>query len=533
LPNLIEEIRAEVAGIASERNLTEDRAFGYWFLEGYEDLSAEDAEDTITDGPWDRGRDAIYEDEDEGVLRIYQFKYSEDISYVRTALEDLQTGLIAEESRLPRFREVSLVVVTIAAEDPELHEAKAGVERRIKRWLRRGSYATNCTVEIVDRHRFLELAERIYGVDLSLEWKPSPILDESSIIGLVNAAGLKDWVTRDELFSFNIRRFLGIRKGSVSWKIKQSLEDEERRPDFWVLNNGIVCLCTSFQPPDGNVISFTNFTIVNGAQTVNAISKFLEENPTVTEPIWVIAKVQKVAETEIERAALITEASNTQNPTSTRDLRATDIVHKRIEEWLEAEFGINYVYKRGQRGSNPVKMKDLAQGWVSFWQELPNVSFARPGTIFSDDNIYGDVFPAAEVGQLRQSGTRAEVRNFLLRRLIAWKITVRTRKYLKENTGEGTDFDKKFRSLTYHMTWLYREMLRERMGTEEISSVYQAIDGILDITLPSLFGEVHSFLSYTRAEIPRELKSTLAQSKFREAFIPTEQYARIKRQVVA
>lgn len=531
MPSLIEEIRSEVTKIAEERNLTEDRAFGYWFLEQYEDLSSEDAEQTITDGPWDQGRDAVYEDEEEGALKIYQFKYSEDSAYVRTSLEDLQTGLIAEEGRLPRFPEVKLVVVTIASEDPELHQAKTNVERRIKRWVRRGGYGTDCTLEIIDRHRFLELAERIYGVDLKLEWKPSPICDDSSVIGLVNATGLRDWVNREELFSFNIRRFLGLRKGSVSWKIKQSLEDEARRQNFWVLNNGIVCLCTGISDPDGNTIEFTNFTIVNGAQTVNTISRFLEENPTATEPIWVIAKVLKVNETDLEKAALITEASNTQNPTSTRDLRATDIVHARMEEWLKEEFDLDYQYKRGQRGDNPVKMKDLAQGWVSFWQELPNVSFARPGTIFSDDNVYNDIFPTTEVGLLKQSGTRGEIRNFLVRRLLPWKITIKIRKFLRTNTGEGTNYDKKFRSLTYHLTWLYKEMLRERIETEEIGAIYQNIDRILELTLADLFREAYAFLTYTRAAIPRDFKSITAQSKLREAFVSTDQYEAIKRQV--
>jgi hypothetical protein len=551
---ILDEIRSEVGAIAAERDLREDRAFGYWFLEKYEDLSPEDAETTITDGPWDRGRDAVYVDEENRILKIYQFKYSEDLSYVKQGLKDLQAGVVAEQERLANIDELDLVLVTIASGDSELYKQAEDVERRIKGWLKRHRFTTALRLEVIDLKRFLELSERIYGVDVALRWRTKEILEDRSIIGLLDAAGLKNVKDRPELFSFNIRRFLGLRRGSVSLKIKETLENEEKRGDFWILNNGIVCLCTDFKE-SGEEIFFKNLTIVNGAQTVSTISRFLEENPTIEEPIWVVAKVLKVAEDEISRAAEITEASNTQTPTSTRDLRATDMVHRRIEEWLREEFELEYVYKRGQRaGRNSVKMKDLAQAYIAFWDELPHISFSRPGQIFAESKYYESVFHPQETEELRRRGDPTQKREFLLRRLLPWKIVLKTRSVLHEKTrsspplpqssgspaassdtsrsSEVQSYDKKFRSLTYHMVWVYKRLLEEKIRGEGLSNVYGKIDEILNRTLDQLSEELIRFFMYGRAEIPRCLKSTDAIDHLRNYFEPTPQFENIKRTVL-
>jgi hypothetical protein len=526
---IIDEIRRDVQEISNERGLTEDRGFGYWFLERYEDLSPEEAEEVITDGPWDAGRDAVYFDEDNSMLKIYQFKYSPNQNYIKRALRDVQNGLRAEEQRLSQVEIIRLIIVTIASADSELRKASTRVEKQIRRWLERKGYKIDVKLELVDLKRFLELSERLYGVNVSLKWKAKKVVDGRSLIGLVDVSGLKDFIDRDELFSFNIRRFLGLRKGSVSWKIKQSLEDNEKRKNFWILNNGIVCLCTNFKEQD-NVVAFQNFTIVNGAQTVSTISRFLEENPVIDDPIWVVAKVLKVPETEVELAAEITEASNTQTPTSSRDLRATDLIHPKIGEWLQSEFNLIYVYKRGQRATNAVKMKDLAQAYITFWHDEPHISFSRPGQIFANPTYYGYIFPSNEIENLKQYGEKVEIRRFLLKRLIPWKITIITRKYLYTITGPNTNYDKKFRSLTYHITWLYKKLMEEKLEDHRFAEIYQQLDSILQKSLEIVFEKVYDFLSYTKIEIPRALKSTEARNKLLE-FTSLPQFQNIKREV--
>ncbi|MEM4522900.1 MAG: AIPR family protein [Nitrososphaeria archaeon] len=531
--SIIDDIRNEVKEEASRRNLPEEKAFGYWYLEKYEDLSQEEAENIIIDGPWDRGRDAVYLDEENKVLKIYQFKYSDDLSYVEKALKDVENGIKAEKEQLKNVDAVHLVIVTIASSNSQLTKKKESTEQKIKRWLKENKYNNvEINLEIVDLKRFLELSERLYGVDISLEWKVKNIVDGKAILGLLNAVGLKEVIDDERLISFNIRRFLGIRKGSVGSKIMDTLDNDEKRKEFWILNNGIVCLCTDFQV-EGNRVNFKNFTVVNGAQTINAIIKFLDKHPLVEEPIWVVAKVLKVSENEVARATEITEASNTQTPTSARDLRAIDIIHKRIEEWLKNEFNLTYVYKRGQKAAQgSVKMKDLAQAYIAFWKEEPHVSFARPGQIFNNSNYYEDVFPRSEIDRLKVKGAEVERRNFLLRRLLPWKILMKSRDFIHNITsGPSSPYDKKYRSLTYHLVYLYKHLLEERIRGGEISIVYDKIDNILDKTLEPTFKELHKFLYYKEAEIPRCLKTHDIKTELTKVFIPGPSFQEIKEEI--
>lgn len=528
---LIDDIKREVQTIGQERELADDRAFGYWFLESYEDLSPEDAEGIVIDGPWDQGRDAVNDDEDDRSKTIYQFKYSEDLNYVARALTDVQRGLIAERDTLADKDTVNLRIITIATADTNLLNEKKRVERQVRHWLKSNGYLADATIELIDLKRFLELAERIYGVDLALNWQVKNVIDGRYLVGLADARGFVDYIDRDELFSFNIRKFLGLREGSVSWKIKGSLENPGKREKFWVLNNGIVCLCTAMTPSD-SAVNFTNFTIVNGAQTIKTVSKFLEDNPTVDEPIWVLTKVLRVSEDDIRQAAEITASSNTQNPTSTRDIRATDIAHSRIQEWLQSEFDLAYIFKRGigQAHENSVKMKDLAQAWISFSREEPHVSFARPGQIFKQDLYYNEVFPPDYIQDLSAHGGTAQIRAFLLQRLIPWKLSLSIRNYLKSHTGGTATPDKKYRSLTYHITWMYRKILEERLADSEL--VYQRLDEVLTTSIEPLFERILTYLEDKEDfNVPKTLKTKVGKEKL-EPLLTVQRFLEIKRNTV-
>lgn len=289
-----------------------------------------------------------------------------------------------------------------------------------------------------------------------------------------------------------------------------------------------MCLCTGFAI-NGDRLDFKNFTIVNGAQTVNTIRRFLSENPAHTDPIWVVAKVLRVAESDVKSAAELTESSNSQNSTSSRDIRATDIAHPRLETWLKREFDLAYVYKRGQRAPDAVRMKELAQAYVSFWRQEPNISFARAGQIFKENLYYEDVFPPGKLDDLMRAGDPTQIRKFLLERLVPWKISSGIRQFLGDNTGEGKRYDKKYRSMTYHLTWLYYLILQDRI--DRLDMIYQRIDRILGVSQETLFEKVHDYLDDVEAVVPRDLKSETARTKL-EAFVAKTRFQEIRNGVL-
>jgi len=528
--SLIDKIKEKVGEIACDEELPESEAFGFYFLEEFEDLSKEDARNVIIDGPWDRGCDAIYLDEENNLLKIYQFKYSENQYYVKNALTDLQRGVEAEEKRgdLQNIKVLDLIIVTIAQ-----YRYDAKNEREIiEKWLKEKGYSDiQVNVEIIDISRFRELYDKICGVNITLTWKPKSIIDGIAVIGRLDASKFVDVIDKEELFSLNVRKFLGLRRGSVTWKIMESLSNPELRNNFWVLNNGIVCLCTDFKEIEDNKVKFENFTIVNGAQTIGTIATYLRRNP-LAGPIWVVAKVLKVSSTDVDWAARITEASNTQTPTSTRDLRSRDVFHRWLEEWLDNEFGLSYIYKRGQRfprDREKVEMKEIAQAYITFWSEKPHISFARPGQIFSRNDYYEEVFPHDVLQQLRESGKRDEIRIFLIRRLLPWKIMKKVRRFLRVHTGKGKDYDEKYRSLTYHITWLYKKLLEEEISEDNLENILGKIDEITsEDILMGLFDRLITFIEDSRKDIPKILKIEDFRIELEETIIGSAKFKKIK-----
>ena len=75
----------------------------------------------------------------------------------------------------------------------------------------------------------------------------------------------------DRLFDRNVRLFLGARKGGVNAGIRDTIASDSDRPNFWAYNNGVTFVCDSYSL-QGNKLTLTNFSIVNGCQTTVSIA---------------------------------------------------------------------------------------------------------------------------------------------------------------------------------------------------------------------------------------------------------------------
>jgi hypothetical protein len=544
--SVIEEIKEKVKQKVSETRLSDDRAFGYWFLEEFEELSQEDAEGAITDGAGDGGRDAVIVETEDDVLKLYQFKFSQDKNYVLTGFSDLERGVKREEEHLRSAKELQLYLVTILRGDEDVHLRQKMTKTNIKRWLTQHGFAVeNVELEVYDLVKFMQEYETLFGVNIDgLDFLLPPLMVTKSggqqlavgdgLIGLMDARKISDYADEDELFAFNIRRFLGLRKGSVNSKITKTLEDEEKRRELWLYNNGIVCLCTKCEKISDCRFQLSNFTIVNGAQTINTIHRFVLAHQAVEDKLWVLGKIAIVEENEIDRARKLTETSNTQTPASNLDLRSIDISHQRLETWFRETMGVSYQYKRGQRiarGADVAKMKELAQAYVAFWTEKPHIAFGRVAKIFEDATYYEDVFPPEDIETLRTSASRDDVRRFLWKRLIPYRMLFGIRSYLNAEVEGGTD--KKYKSLAYHTLWCYNYILNS-MGFSDITDIVEnrndeAVNKLLqDILsrdiLSHIYGELKSFCDYKNYDIPKKLKveSTVDEIRSSSTFLDSE-----------
>lgn len=506
---VLEDVKERVDEIAAARGMKADRAFGFWFLEEVDDYSEEEAEDLVVDGPWDNGRDAVFTSDDGALVRIYQFKYSSAPKYVEKAFKDIQRAALFEKARLKKAESVEFHVVTTCKGDKRLKDVQQSTQRRIRKWMTDQGFDAETRVEFQDLHFFSQLFDELYGISVKLTFAKAPIVVDDAMLGLIDISALQKRVGEEELLAFNIRKFLGLHKGSVNSQIRQSLEEDNNRSAFWMLNNGIVCLCTEFEKQPNRGYKFDNFTIVNGAQTVNTVARFLNDNPAVVEPIWVVSKIIKVPQNDIDRARLLTKTSNTQSPTNNKDLRAVDIGHTRLKEWAKRYFDLTYVYRRGDRaprGANAVTMKDIAQAHVAYVEGQPNVPFARVGAIFATGSYYDKVFPSETIDELRGTGDADDIREFMLERITPARLVAGTRAHIRGLIKAGEE--KRWKSLAYHVVWVLAQL--PAIQNAKPALVYERVDALVANVVPLAFNALRDFMMSAALAVPRDLKSTKA-----------------------
>ena len=197
------------------------------------------------------------------------------------------------------------------------------------------------------------------------------------------------------LFDLNLRKFISNKK--VDSGIKNTLKNNRR--NFWYLNNGITIGCNDFTI-DGNIIKLYNFSIINGAQTTTLISKSSNGDQDFLLPCKIIK-----AERNLDEGDFITEiaeASNSQKPINSRDLKANRFEQKKLrQELLKHETPVYLEIKRGEK--KPIKSK-----YSHKWQLIKNdllgqlilsIIFQNPGTarssknsIFEKESLYNKIF---------------------------------------------------------------------------------------------------------------------------------------------
>lgn len=201
---------------------------------------------------------------------------------------------------------------------------------------------------------------------------------------------------KERLFARNIRGFLG-RRGIN----KNIIETANTRPgDFYYFNNGISAICTSFEiDKQTNKLTAWDFQIINGAQTVGALSR-AGENPA----LYVLFRLTKTLNVKSDKGfnADIILFNNTQNIIKVSDFKANDP----IQRWLESEFNkfrpepplstVTYQRKRSfRKGSGLVlTLEELARIRYAFLYE-PTLVHAAPKDLWTseeDNGVYEKAF---------------------------------------------------------------------------------------------------------------------------------------------
>ena len=219
-------------------------------------------------------------------------------------------------------------------------------------------------------------------------------------IALVNLKDYYDFITDDSdnlikhIFESNVRDYQG--KTNVNNEIQETLENAGNE-EFWWLNNGVTIVASSASAPGGKELIINNPEVVNGLQTSSEIYRYFNSmiGKASVEKRNILIRVI-VPETEETRDKII-RATNSQTPIPKSSLRATDSIHRQIEDYLKPR-GLyydrrkNYYKNEGKKPKDIVSVSFLAQCLMSVLMQKPDFARARPSTLLEDDLAYNDLY---------------------------------------------------------------------------------------------------------------------------------------------
>jgi len=231
-----------------------------------------------------------------------------------------------------------------------------------------------------------------------MEILETPIDAGTVFVCPVAAADIVQWPGIDDrtLFDLNVRLKLGAKR------VRQSLEAGIREAtgagDFIAGHNGITVVCDDVKRVTGG-LEITNFSVVNGTQSVIA---FYENRADLNPHTRVLAKFAAVGTTR-QIAREIAIRSNTQNPVTSRNLRALDLTQLRIAgDFAEHYPDFSYVIRPGTElpaGTTGIQNDDAAQLLCAIYNQKPWLAVKRQ-VLFEQPHyrqIFNDRVGAAEI----------------------------------------------------------------------------------------------------------------------------------------
>lgn len=340
---------------------------------------------------------------------------------VRSAVEIFRRLFTGTASRFPRllFRYIYVTRGDSNAVHPNVGRKAGDLQKTINNLFSAAKFEFNFlgASNLLDLARRQPSASHDMGITESLSAK-------DGYIALVRLTEFSRFV-RDEagqlrksLFDANVRDYQGDIQ--VNEEIQKSLR-ERGKEDFWWLNNGITVVATK-AVQSGKVLTIEDPQIVNGQQTSTEIFNYFQSSNTNDEDRCVMVRI--IVATEPASRDRIIKATNSQTAIPTASLRATDKIHRDIEEYL-SPFGVYYDRRKnsqknlGRPVERIISIQMLAQSMMAIVLQRPDDARARPSTLLKKDDDYKQLFSsdhpigiylvAAKIIKTVQSNLRSRV----------------------------------------------------------------------------------------------------------------------------
>jgi hypothetical protein len=418
-------IHQRVIGIKEQLSLeTVGKAFDVFALFTILQLNEDEIEDSITDGSFDCGIDAIYISD--SIIHLCNCKYTYDIdqteknfpgneiekiiSTVSLMLSDSITRESVNKILWDKYKEIEslfaegsikkIIIHLISNKQKPLPADRNKLENGLSRYriIEYKYYDLDDLVNIL-------LSSKDSVINSSLMLLDDQHFEKSdgelkTIIGVVTAEDylnmLLDKNNNNKLiesaFNDNVRVYKP--KHSVNKTIINSaLSDDNYQ--FFYQNNGITIICEEcgYIPHVRNQnILIKNLQIVNGGQTTHSLFEAYKKNNDKVKNIDILVRIC-VAKKHSGLAEMIGESTNNQIPIGSRDLKANDAIQKKLQDEFET---LGYYYERKANEFNDheytkvLNNELLAQLYLAY--ELDSPSEAKNNKIYIFNNFYEIIF---------------------------------------------------------------------------------------------------------------------------------------------
>ncbi len=405
--------------IKKERGIS--RSFLNWFLENIFCIDDTSADDAICDGHQDKGIDAIYVDELNEEIIIFQSKTVESANKTvgDTSLKEFAGTL----NQLSSVENVELIENGNANEALKKLVTDLKLKTKIKNgFVVKGIFLTNASadrnaleylysnpsIKLFDKKKIVQVHidfEKQGGIKSEFAFNCSHVtplnfstLDNIAEVwvftalanDLVKMSGIED----ASLFEQNVRLALGSTK--VNKAIKKSILDPNEHVKFQLYHNGITIVCESAKYENDKIV-ISEYVVVNGAQS---ISTLYNQRKSLTENLKILTKIIKLNTQDTALVKKITTNSNNQNAVKTRDLQSNQTIQQRLKKEFESIDGYEFAVKRGESFGEGkiISNEDAGRILLTFDLDEPWNSHQK-AQIF--DEYYSKIFGRPEVNALR------------------------------------------------------------------------------------------------------------------------------------
>lgn len=299
--------------------------------------------------------------------------------------------------------------------------------------------------EVLDQHALANLRNAVTQPEPVPMERPIPVApgeviettagEHRVVIAVVSGLAALDWpeIESRRLFDMNVRLGLGMNR--VRRSLDEAFGTLQGQEKILAYHNGLTVLTNRLTVRESE-IELDGISVVNGAQTLLAL---YENKDTVSAELRLLVKFVEIRNA-LDDAQEIAVRSNSQNPVSTRNLRALEPTQRRLRRELAA-LGLDYETRpdRGRATSQETLQNDVVAQWLcAIYMEEPWLAVKRT-SLFLQEN-YFRIFPADL--QARRVILAARIRQAVQEKRVefpedyhrAWGLTALTACYLVGQT---------------------------------------------------------------------------------------------------